>query len=137
MGVLHRDKLQKRFYLKESFFSVLFPGLLRSYFEQKMADELEQTQSAAVEEPLDLIRLSLDERVYVKMRNERELKGRLHAYDHHLNMILGDVEETVTTIEIDEETYEEVYRSTKRTIPMLYVRGDSVILVSPPSRSTN
>jgi len=71
------------------------------------------------------------------MRNERELKGRLHAYDHHLNMILGDVEETVTTIEIDEETYEEVYRSTKRTIPMLYVRGDSVILVSPPSRSTN
>jgi len=71
------------------------------------------------------------------MRNERELKGRLHAYDTHLNMILGDVEETVTTIEIDEETYEEVYRSTKRTIPMLYVRGDSVILVSPPSRSTN
>ena len=30
------------------------------------------------------------------------------AYDHHLNMILGDCEETVTTIEIDEETYEEV-----------------------------
>ena len=59
------------------------------------------------------------------------------AYDHHLNMILGDCEETVTTIEIDEETYEEVYRSTKRNIPMMYVRGDSVILVSPPSRSTN
>ena len=35
--------------------------------------------NAAVEEPLDLIRLSLDERVYVKMRNERELKGRLHV----------------------------------------------------------
>ena len=32
------------------------------------------------------------------------------AYDQHLNMILGDVEETVTTVEIDEETYEEVYR---------------------------
>merc|ERR1711997_70848 len=108
----------------------------------KMADEpseqtITQSGTAAVEEPLDLVKLSLDERVYVKMRNERELKGRLHAYDHHLNMILGDVEETVTTIEIDEETYEEVYRSTKRTIPMLYVRGDSVILVSPPSRSTN
>ena len=53
-------------------------------------------------------RLSLDERIYVKMRNERELKGRLHAYDQHLNMILGEVEETVTVIEIDEETYEEV-----------------------------
>ncbi|PRD27753.1 UNVERIFIED_CONTAM: Lsm3 [Trichonephila clavipes] len=33
----------------------------------------------AVEEPLDLIRLSLDERIYVKMRNERELRGRLHV----------------------------------------------------------
>lgn len=65
------------------------------------------------------------------------LPNIFQAYDHHLNMILGDVEETVTTIEIDEETYEEVYRSTKRNIPMLYVRGDSVILVSPPSRSTN
>lgn len=48
-------------------------------------------------------------------------------------MVLENVEETVTTIELDEETFEEVYKSTKRTIPMLFVRGDSVILVSPPS----
>lgn len=87
-----------------------------------------------VKEPLDLIRLSLDEKVYVKMRNERELRGRLHAFDQHLNMVLGDAEETVTTVEIDEETYEEVYKTTKRTIPMLFVRGDGVILVSPPMR---
>ncbi len=33
--------------------------------------------------------------------------GPFQAYDQHLNMILGDVEETVTTVEIDEETYEE------------------------------
>lgn len=32
------------------------------------------------------------------------------AYDQHLNMVLGDVEETVTTVEIDEETYEEIYK---------------------------
>ena len=107
-----------------------------------MADEGDQNggptsgTTATVEEPLDLIRLSLDERIYVKMRNERELKGRLNAYDQHLNMILGEVEETVTTVEIDEETYEEVYRTTKRNIPMLFVRGDGVILVSPPMRST-
>ncbi|PVD25089.1 hypothetical protein C0Q70_15587 [Pomacea canaliculata] len=69
-----------------------------------------------VEEPLDLIRLSLDERIYVKMRNDRELKGRLHAYDQHLNMVLGDVEETVTTVEIDEETYEEIYKDNSQTV---------------------
>jgi U6 snRNA-associated Sm-like protein LSm3 len=32
-----------------------------------------------VKEPLDLIRLALDERVYVKLRGERELRGRLHV----------------------------------------------------------
>lgn len=47
-------------------------------------------------EPLDMVRLSLDERIYVKMRNERELRGRLHAYDQHLNMVLGDVSNIVS-----------------------------------------
>ena len=30
---------------------------------------------------LDLVRLSLSERVYVKLRGDRELRGTLHAYD--------------------------------------------------------
>lgn len=37
--------------------------------------------NATMQEPLDLIRLSLDERIYVKMRGERELRGRLHVSD--------------------------------------------------------
>mmetsp|Transcript_36273 Transcript_36273/g.43808 ORF Transcript_36273/g.43808 Transcript_36273/m.43808 type:complete len:100 (-) Transcript_36273:508-807(-) len=88
-----------------------------------------------VKEPLDLIRLSLDERIYVKCRGDRELRGKLHAYDQHLNMILGDVEETVTTVEIDDETYEEIIKTSKRAVQYLFVRGDVVILVSPPLRS--
>lgn len=43
-----------------------------------MAEE-ENVPSNTVEEPLDLIRLSLDERIYIKMRNDRELRGRLHV----------------------------------------------------------
>ncbi|GLV41593.1 Like Sm 3 [Carabus blaptoides fortunei] len=100
-----------------------------------MAEE-EVVPVITVKEPLDLVRLSLDERIYVKMRNDRELRGRLHAYDQHLNMVLGEAEETITMVEIDEETYEEVYRTTKRNIPMLFVRGDGVILVSPPMRAS-
>ncbi|CAE5964383.1 unnamed protein product [Arabidopsis lyrata] len=92
-------------------------------------------EDATVREPLDLIRLSLDERIYVKLRSDRELRGKLHAFDQHLNMILGDVEETITTVEIDDETYEEIVRTTKRTIEFLFVRGDGVILVSPPLRT--
>eukprot|EP00903_Cladosiphon_okamuranus_P011142 g10516.t1 len=96
----------------------------------------EGLMSSSVEEPLDLIRLSLDERIYVKCRGERELRGKLHSYDQHLNMVLGDVEETVTTVEVDEDTFEEIVRTSKRSIEMLFVRGDVVILVSPPLRTT-
>lgn len=45
-----------------------------------MAEE-DQLQVISVKEPLDLVRLSLDEKIYVKMRNERELKGRLFVSD--------------------------------------------------------
>lgn len=48
-------------------------------------------------------------------------------------MVLGEVEEIVTVVETDEETFEEVYRQKKRNIPMLFVRGDGVILVSSPT----
>ncbi|KAI9308087.1 hypothetical protein BJ944DRAFT_260888 [Cunninghamella echinulata] len=89
----------------------------------------------AVEEPLDLVRLSLDERIYVKLRGDRELRGVLHAYDGHLNMILGNVEEIITIVDVNEETYQEIIRTVKRTFDMLFVRGDGVILVSPPSRT--
>ncbi|KAJ3414871.1 U4/U6-U5 snRNP complex subunit lsm3 [Chytridiales sp. JEL 0842] len=65
---------------------------------------------SAIGEPLDLVRLSLDERIYVKMRGDRELKGRLHAYDQHMNLVLSDVEETITHVEINEQTFEELVR---------------------------
>ena len=35
--------------------------------------------AGSVEAPLDLIRLSLDERIYVKLRGDRELRGKLHV----------------------------------------------------------
>ena len=91
--------------------------------------------TGAVEEPIDLVRLSLDERIYVKLRGDRELRGRLHvswsinrayenranerlinwcspnqAFDGHLNLVLGEVEETITIVDINEDTDEEVIR---------------------------
>jgi U6 snRNA-associated Sm-like protein LSm3 len=41
-------------------------------------DEKEETN-----EPLDLVRLCIDEVVIVKLRGDRELKGRLHVSSHH------------------------------------------------------
>ncbi|KAJ6119633.1 hypothetical protein N7523_003913 [Penicillium sp. IBT 18751x] len=98
-----------------------------------MADT--EDAGASVSEPLDLVRLSLDEIVFVKLRGDRELKGRLHAYDSHCNLVLGDVEETIYVVEEDEneqETTRDVYGQTiKKQEEMLFVRGDSVVLISP------
>ncbi|MES1914168.1 MAG: U4/U6-U5 snRNP complex subunit lsm3 [Cercozoa sp. M6MM] len=91
--------------------------------------------SQTVEKPVDLIRLSIDEQVVVKCRAGRELRGRLHAFDEHLNMVLGDVQETIQRVQIDEDTEEEITQTEQRNVPMLFLRGDCVILVSPVSEA--
>jgi small nuclear ribonucleoprotein (snRNP)-like protein len=55
-----------------------------------------------ITEPFDLLRLSLAERVFVKLRGDRELRGTLHAYDGHMNLIMGDVEESTYVVDVDE-----------------------------------
>lgn len=78
--------------------------------------------ASGIQEPFDLIRLSLSERVFVKLRGDRELTGILHvcrflacirrvffwndsnfvqAYDGHMNLIMSDVEETILIVDTD------------------------------------
>ncbi|KAH8722706.1 hypothetical protein GQ44DRAFT_657947 [Phaeosphaeriaceae sp. PMI808] len=95
-------------------------------------DEKEETN-----EPLDLVRLCIDEVVIVKLRGDRELKGRLHAYDSHCNLVLGDVEETIFVAEEEEEEDQEPrVRTVKKQSEMLFVRGDSVVLIAPAEGAT-
>jgi U6 snRNA-associated Sm-like protein LSm3 len=56
-----------------------------------------------VNEPFDLMRLSIAERVYVKLRGDRELRGTLHAYDGHMNLIMSEVEETIYVVEEEDD----------------------------------
>ncbi|KAI9768196.1 MAG: U4/U6-U5 snRNP complex subunit lsm3 [Geoglossum simile] len=85
-----------------------------------MADA-DEGASAPVSEPLDLVRLSLDEIVFVKLRGDRELKGRLHAYDSHCNLVLGEVVETIYVVDDDDE--EETVKTIRKQSEMLFVRG--------------
>ncbi|KAK4167635.1 hypothetical protein QBC43DRAFT_331380 [Cladorrhinum sp. PSN259] len=107
-----------------------------------MADNVVD-ESNAPSEPLDLVRLLLDEVVFVKLRGDRELKGRLHAYDSHCNLVLGDVEETIYVVSDDEVDNDnpgaaagddEDVKTISRKSEMLFVRGDSVVLISPQTR---
>ena len=100
----------------------------------------------SIDAPLDLVKLSIDEKVFVKCRGDRELRGTLQAFDQHLNVVLSNVEETITSHDIDDETCEEIIRvrvatmflpikTSKRNVEMLFVRGDVVILIAPPLRT--
>ncbi|KAJ7498742.1 like-Sm ribonucleoprotein [Mycena latifolia] len=94
--------------------------------------------SSSIQEPFDLIRLSLSERVFVKLRGDRELTGILHAYDGHMNLIMSDVEETIMIVDVVDGApagQPATVNVAKRKMDMLFVRGDGVILVSPPSRT--
>lgn len=46
---------------------------------QHIMADVDDGAAAPVSEPLDLVRLCLDEVVFVKLRGDRELKGRLHV----------------------------------------------------------
>ena len=47
------------------------------------SEAVAQFGGTTIEMPLDLIRLSIDQRVYVKLKGERELRGKL--YVRHLS----------------------------------------------------
>ncbi|ODV82987.1 hypothetical protein CANARDRAFT_30454 [[Candida] arabinofermentans NRRL YB-2248] len=78
-------------------------------------------------EPLDLIKLCLDEQIFVKLRGSREMIGKLHAYDSHCNMVLSDAVETIYYVHDSQSG--EIKSKTKKS-EMVFVRGDSVILVT-------
>ncbi|CAO1615635.1 unnamed protein product [Jaminaea pallidilutea] len=105
--------------------------LLKKQFANSL---VEMASLTSISEPFDLLRLSLSERVYVKLRGDRELRGTLHAYDGHGNLVLANVTETIWTVE-DEESDRPKLSSVQRKSEMLFVRGDGVILISPPSKS--
>lgn len=74
-------------------------------------------------EPFDLLRFSIDEKVDINAKGDKLIKGTLHGFDQHLNMIVGDAEEIYS---LDGEII-------SRRFDTLFVRGDIVITVSPHS----
>lgn len=52
------------------------------------------------------------------------------AFDQHLNMVLSDVVETINSVGANNTV-----ETTTRAVDMLFVRGDGIILFSPPVRT--
>ena len=68
--------------------------------------------------PMDLLTLSLNKIVLVKLKGGRQLRGKLINYDAHLNLTLDDAEEI-----LEEEN---------NNLGTIILRGDNVIIISPP-----
>lgn len=62
---------------------------------------------------------SIGKTVLIKLRGGRTLRGLLEGYDQHVNLVLKDAEE----ISNPEQTEQ---------IGTIILRGDNVIMISPP-----
>ena len=73
------------------------------------------------QKPLELLSKSLDQRVLIKLKGNRELRGKLIGFDQHMNLILENAEEVVNAEE-----------DKTKSLGTIIVRGDNVIIISPP-----
>ncbi|KAL1409859.1 putative U6 snRNA-associated Sm-like protein LSm3 [Vanrija pseudolonga] len=92
---------------------------------------MDDAVNASISEPLDIVKLALGEKVFIKLRGDRTLTGTLHAYDAHMNLVLSQVEESIHTVDVTDDGQPLQPRVERRNLEMLFVRGDGVILISP------
>ncbi len=70
------------------------------------------------ERPLDALNEARGKRVLVELKSGKQYLGRLKAFDIHVNIVLEDAEERV-----DGEV--------KRKLGVIFIRGDTIVIISP------
>jgi small nuclear ribonucleoprotein len=68
--------------------------------------------------PLDALNKARNKRIIVELKNNKQIVGTLYAFDIHINIVLNDAEERV-----DGEV--------KRKLGTVFVRGDTITIISP------
>ena len=68
--------------------------------------------------PLDALNQSRGRRVMIELKNQKQFIGKLKAFDIHINVVLEDTDELE-----DGEV--------KRKLGTVFLRGDTIILISP------
>lgn len=86
--------------------------------------KLECNMANGIERPLDLLNASKGKEVIVKLKNDRQFVGVLKAFDIHINVVLDNTKEMQ-----DGEM--------KKSLGLTFLRGDTIIYISPASTSLN
>ena len=75
-----------------------------------------------IERPLDLLNASKGKEVIVQLKNDKQFVGVLKAFDIHINVVLDNTKEMR-----DGEV--------KKSLGLTFLRGDTIIFISPASTS--
>ena len=68
--------------------------------------------------PLDALNAARNSRVIVELKNGKQFVGNLKSFDIHINTVLEEAEERENG-------------ETKRTLGTIFIRGDTIIFISP------
>lgn len=68
--------------------------------------------------PLDALNATRNKRVLVELKNGKQYIGKLQAFDIHVNVVLEDAEERENN-------------ETRRKLGVVFIRGDTIIIISP------
>jgi small nuclear ribonucleoprotein len=74
----------------------------------------------SIERPLDLLNSSRGKEVLVQLKGDKQFVGTLLAFDIHINLVLDNTKEMQNN-------------EIKRNIGLTFLRGDTIIFVSPAS----
>jgi len=75
-----------------------------------------------IERPLDLLNSSRGKEVLVQLKGDKQFVGTLLAFDIHINLVLDNTKEMQNN-------------EIKRNVGLAFLRGDTIIFVSPASTS--
>ena len=77
-----------------------------------------------IERPLDMLNSSRGQEILVQLKNEKQIVGKLMAFDIHINVVLDNAKELQNN-------------EVKRNIGLTFVRGTEVIFISPASTTAS
>ncbi|MBS3089518.1 hypothetical protein J4461_01395 [Candidatus Pacearchaeota archaeon] len=73
-----------------------------------------------IERPLDLLNASKGKEVLVQLKGDKQYVGTLMAFDIHINIVLDNAKEVADG-------------NVKKNIGLTFLRGDTIIFISPAS----